>query len=58
MTAALPHAVKPLLNGVRVTAAVAAPALAAGPSPGKGSWVNTVADLLRRTPRISTMKPI
>ncbi|HEX3688997.1 MAG TPA: glycosyl hydrolase family 79 C-terminal domain-containing protein [Solirubrobacteraceae bacterium] len=34
---------------------LAAPALAAGPSPGKGSWVNTVADLLRRTPRISTM---
>lgn len=35
--------------------ALAAPALAAGPSPGWGSWVNTVADLLRRTPRISTM---
>jgi hypothetical protein len=35
--------------------ALAAPALAAGPSPGRGSWVNTVADLLRRTPRISTM---
>ena len=35
--------------------ALAAPALAAGPSPGEGSWVNTVADLLRRTPRISTM---
>jgi Glycosyl hydrolase family 79 C-terminal beta domain len=38
-----------------VPLALAAPALAAGPSPGKGSWVNTVADLLRRTPRISTM---
>lgn len=35
--------------------ALAAPALAAGPSPGPGSWVNTVADLLKRTPRISTM---
>ena len=35
--------------------ALAAPALAAGPSPGKGSWVNTVADLLRRNARISTM---
>ncbi len=34
---------------------LAAPALAAGPSPGKGSWVNTVADLLHRTPRIATM---
>jgi hypothetical protein len=34
---------------------LAAPALAAGPSPGPGSWVNTAADLLRRTPRISTM---
>jgi Glycosyl hydrolase family 79 C-terminal beta domain len=34
---------------------LAAPALAAGPSPGRGSWVNTVADLLRRTPRITTM---
>jgi hypothetical protein len=36
-------------------AELAAPALAAGPSPGPGSWVNTVADLLRRSPRISTM---
>jgi hypothetical protein len=34
---------------------LAGPALAEGPSPGRGSWVNTVADLLRRTPRISTM---
>jgi hypothetical protein len=34
---------------------LAAPALAAGPTPGPGSWVNTVADLLRRTPRVSTM---
>ncbi|MFZ1993984.1 MAG: glycosyl hydrolase family 79 C-terminal domain-containing protein, partial [Solirubrobacteraceae bacterium] len=34
---------------------LAAPALAAGPLPGRGSWVNTVADLLRRTPRISIM---
>ena len=35
--------------------ALAGPALAAGPSPGRGSWVNTVSDLLRREPRLSTM---
>ena len=35
--------------------ALAGPALAAGPSPGRGSWVNTVSDLLRRERRLSTM---
>ena len=35
--------------------ALAGPALAAGPDPGRGSWVNSVADLLRREPRLSTM---
>jgi hypothetical protein len=34
---------------------LAGPALTEGPAPGKGSWVNTVADLLRRAPRISIM---
>jgi glycosyl hydrolase family 79 len=34
---------------------LAGPALAAGPTPGKGSWVNTVPDLLRREPRLTTM---
>jgi hypothetical protein len=34
---------------------LAGPALAAGPSPARGSWVNTVADLLRRQPRLTTM---
>ncbi|MGZ4177966.1 MAG: glycosyl hydrolase family 79 C-terminal domain-containing protein [Solirubrobacteraceae bacterium] len=35
--------------------ALAGPALATGPVPGRGSWVNTVADLLRRQPRLSIM---
>ncbi len=34
---------------------LAGPALAVGPVPGRGSWVNTVADLLRRQPRLSIM---
>jgi hypothetical protein len=34
---------------------LAGPALAIGPVPGKGSWVNTVADLLRRQSRLSIM---
>ena len=34
---------------------LAGPALAAGPVPGRGSWVNTVSDLLRRNPRLTTM---
>jgi hypothetical protein len=34
---------------------LAGPALAAGPTPGRGSWVNTVSDLLRRQPRLATM---
>jgi Glycosyl hydrolase family 79 C-terminal beta domain len=34
---------------------LAGPALAAGPFPGHGSWVNTVSDLLRRQPRMTTM---
>ncbi len=34
---------------------LAGPALAAGPEPGPGSWVNRVSDLLRRTPRLTTM---
>jgi hypothetical protein len=34
---------------------LAAPALAVGPLPGPGSWVNDVADLMRREPRISLM---
>jgi hypothetical protein len=34
---------------------LAGPALAAGPKPVKGSWVNTVSDLLRREPRLTTM---
>ena len=35
--------------------ALAGPALAVGPVPGRGSWVNTVTDLLRRQPRVSLM---
>jgi hypothetical protein len=34
---------------------LAGPALAAGPTPGQGSWVNVVSDLLRRQPRLKTM---
>ena len=34
---------------------LAGPALAIGPVPGRGSWVNTVGDLLHRQPRISMM---
>jgi hypothetical protein len=34
---------------------LAGPALAAGPNPGPGSWINTVPDLLRREPRLSLM---
>ncbi len=34
---------------------LAAPALAVGPTPGPGSWVDDVGDLLRREPRISLM---
>jgi hypothetical protein len=34
---------------------LADPALATGPTPAKGSWVNSVADLLRREPRLSLM---
>ncbi|MFL5865065.1 MAG: hypothetical protein ACJ780_30595, partial [Solirubrobacteraceae bacterium] len=35
--------------------ALAGPALATGPAPGRGSWVNIVSDLLRRQPRLSLM---
>ncbi|MFL5862658.1 MAG: glycosyl hydrolase family 79 C-terminal domain-containing protein [Solirubrobacteraceae bacterium] len=35
--------------------ALAGPALATGPAPGKGSWVNAMADLLRRQPRLALM---
>jgi hypothetical protein len=34
---------------------LAGPALAVGPTPGPGSWVNDVADLMRREPRLSVM---
>jgi hypothetical protein len=34
---------------------LAGPALAAGPTPNRGSWVNTMADFLRRDPRVRTM---
>jgi hypothetical protein len=34
---------------------LAGPALAAGPTPARGSWVNVVSDLLRRQPRLTTM---
>jgi hypothetical protein len=34
---------------------LAGPALAIGPDPGRGSWVNVVADLLRRQSRLSIM---
>jgi hypothetical protein len=34
---------------------LAGPALAAGPTPARGSWVNVVSDLLRRQPRLRTM---
>jgi len=35
--------------------ALAGPALAVGPTPKKGSWVNTMADFLRRDPRVRTL---
>jgi hypothetical protein len=35
--------------------ALAGPALAIGPKPGKGSWVHVLGDFLRRLPRVSTM---
>jgi hypothetical protein len=34
---------------------LAGPALAVGPTPGPGSWINDVADLMRREPRLSPM---
>jgi hypothetical protein len=34
---------------------LAGPALAVGPTPGPGSWIGDVADLMRREPRLSLM---
>lgn len=43
------------IAGRTLPLALAGPALAAGPVPGRGSWVNVVGDLLRRQPRLSVM---
>ncbi|HZE03863.1 MAG TPA: glycosyl hydrolase family 79 C-terminal domain-containing protein [Solirubrobacteraceae bacterium] len=34
---------------------LAGPAMATGPTPGPGTWIGSVSDLLRRVPRLTTM---